>query len=102
MTDEQMITAANSMKWGTITLAIVALPLGIFFAIIIARGIINPLKRSCQMIEEKENEHIDMRLNLDRGDEIGQMGRTMDAFADNLQKEMVGSLQKLAAGDLYL
>ena len=100
MTDEEMITAANSMKWGTITLTIVALPLGIFFAILIARGIINPLKKSCQMIEEMEKGHIDMRLHLDRGDEIGQMGRTMDAFADSLQKEMVGSLQKLAAGDL--
>jgi methyl-accepting chemotaxis protein len=100
LTDEEMLTAANAMKLGTITLAIVALPLGIFFAIIIARGIINPLKKSCQMIEEMEKGHIDMRLNLDRGDEIGQMGRTMDAFADSLQKEMIGSLQKLAAGDL--
>jgi methyl-accepting chemotaxis protein len=100
MTDEEMITTAKSVKVGTIILSIVALPLGIFFAIIIARGIIHPLRKSCQMIEEMEKGHIDMRLNLDRGDEIGQMGRTMDAFADSLQKEMVGSLQKLAAGDL--
>jgi methyl-accepting chemotaxis protein len=100
MTDRQMLDAANSTKFGTITLAIVALPLGIFFAFIIARGIIHPVKRSCQMIQEMEKGHLDMRLNLDRRDEIGEMARTMDAFADSLATEMIGSLQKLAAGDL--
>jgi methyl-accepting chemotaxis protein len=40
------------------------------------------------------------RLRLQRRDEIGDLARTMDAFADNLEQEVVGALQQLAAGDL--
>ncbi len=100
MTDEEMLKAASGTRTGNIVLVAVALPLGIFFAWIIARGIIGPIKKSCVMIEEMEKGHLDMRLNLSRKDEIGQMAQTMDRFANSLQNEMVGSLQKLAASDL--
>ena len=100
MTDEEMLHAASGTRTGNIVLVAVALPLGIFFAWIIARGIIGPVKRSCAMIEEMEKGHLDTRLNLTRQDEIGQMAQSMDRFADSLQNEMVGSLQKLAASDL--
>jgi methyl-accepting chemotaxis protein len=100
MTDEEMLKAASGTRTGNIVLVAVALPLGIFFAWIIARGIIGPMKRSCAMIEEMEKGHLDMRLNLTRQDEIGQMAQSMDRFADSLQNEMVGSLQKLANSDL--
>ena len=100
MTDEEMLHAASSTRFGNILLAAIALPLGIFLACIIARGIIGPMKKSCTMIEEMEKGHLDMRLNLTSQDEIGKMAQTMDAFADSLQNEVVDSLQKLAAGDL--
>jgi methyl-accepting chemotaxis protein len=100
MTDEQMLQAANTTRIGNIVLAVIALPLGLFFAWIIARGIIGPMKKSCEMIEEMEKGHLDMRLNLTSQDEIGQMAQSLDRFADSLQNEMIGSLQKLAAGDL--
>ncbi|ABA88603.1 methyl-accepting chemotaxis sensory transducer, class 36H [Syntrophotalea carbinolica DSM 2380] len=100
MSDEQMLEAANATKTGILTMGLIALPLGIFFAFIISRGIILPLKKTSYMIQEMEKGHIDMRLNLDRKDEIGQMAQTMDAFADSLEAEMIGSLQKLANGDL--
>ena len=41
-----------------------------------------------------------MRLNLDRKDEIGEMARTMDMFADSLEKDCVSSMAKLADGNL--
>ncbi len=100
MTDEEMLHAASNTRTGNIVLVAVALPLGIFFAWIIARGIIGPMKQSCAMIEEMEKGHLNMRLNLTRKDEIGQMAQSMDRFADSLQNEMVDSLQKLAASDL--
>lgn len=37
------------------------------------------------MITDLEKRHLDRRLNMDSQDEIGQMARTMDAFADNLR-----------------
>jgi len=44
--------------------------------------------------------HLDMRLNLGRKDELGEMAQAMDDFADILQNDLVASLQKLAQGDL--
>jgi methyl-accepting chemotaxis protein len=41
-----------------------------------------------------------VRLNLRGSDEIARMGRTLDGFADSLQREVVIPLQQLAQGDL--
>ena len=78
----------------------VALPFGIFVAFIIARGILGPLRKTVEMIREMEKGHLQHRLQLNRADEIGQMGKAMDDFADSLQQEVVGSLDMLSRGDL--
>ncbi len=54
------------------------------------------------MIGELEKGHLSERLNLDQQDEIGMMAKSMDAFANSLQNEVIGSLQKLADGNLDL
>ncbi|MEZ4599510.1 MAG: methyl-accepting chemotaxis protein [Syntrophotaleaceae bacterium] len=100
MTDQEMLAAAGTTRLGSIILTVVALPFGCILAFVIAKGIIDPLRKSCTMIEEMEKGHLEMRLNLDRGDEIGRMAQSMDRFADSLQEEIIGSLQKLADGDL--
>ncbi len=86
------------IETGIIYLATLALliPAFIFFA----RGIILPLKKAGDMLKEIESGHLDMRLNLNRGDEIGQMADIMDGFADNLQNEVIAGMQKLASGNL--
>lgn len=37
---------------------------------------------------------------MDRGDEIGELARTMDEFADYLQNHVVSVLKKVAHGDV--
>ncbi len=100
MTDQEMLSAASNTRAGIISLAAIALPLGVLIAFIIARGLIGPLKKSCMMIQEMGAGHLDMRLNIDSKDEIGQMAQNMDAFADSLQDEIIGSLQRYAQGDM--
>ncbi len=78
----------------------VALLLGIGIGLLITRNITAPLARVVQMLEELGNGRLDTRLRLERKDEIGRMADSMDRFADSLEQEVVGSLQKLAAGDL--
>ncbi|WP_305046809.1 methyl-accepting chemotaxis protein [Geoalkalibacter sp.] len=65
-----------------------------------ARRTVRPIRAVMEMVEEIEQGHLDRRLKLTRKDELGQMARTMDALADNLQHEVVDALQKLAAGNL--
>ncbi len=65
-----------------------------------ARGLANPIGQVVHMLEEITRGHVAERLNMNRHDEIGAMSATMDKFADNLEHEMIDSLQRLANGDL--
>lgn len=53
-----------------------------------------------EMFDNMAAGRFDGRLQMDRKDEIGQIGRTIDQFADFLQQDVLVSLQKLAKGDL--
>lgn len=80
----------------TVFSIIASMAIGFALGVNIAR----PLKTTVTMIEEMEKGHLDMRLKLTRQDEIGVMARTMDDFADSLEKDCVGSMAKLAEGNL--
>ncbi len=83
-----------------IAISSLAIIIGLILAIRISRGISLPLTRTVEMLDALENGHIDTRLNLDRGDEIGQLAKTMDRFADSLNTEVVKPLNQLASGNL--
>lgn len=74
--------------------------LSIFLAYLLSRTIARPMKQAVEMFEEVEKGHLSGRLNLNRTDEIGQMALAMDRFADDMQQEVIGSLQKLSDGNL--
>jgi methyl-accepting chemotaxis protein len=68
--------------------------------VLVRKLIVTPMGKTMQMIKEMERGRLDNRLEMNQEDEIGQMARTMDIFAESLQIEVVRSLQKMAAGDL--
>jgi methyl-accepting chemotaxis protein len=93
----------SSMSQANIILVIISIAaviIGLALAIRISRGISIPLSKTVEMLDALENGHIDTRLNLDRGDEIGHLARTMDRFADSLNTEVVQPLNELASGNL--
>jgi methyl-accepting chemotaxis protein len=65
-----------------------------------ARQISLPLRQTVEMIDCLEKGILDKRLNMDQNDEVGKMAKTLDAFADNLQQEVLAAFDKLAEGDL--
>jgi len=67
---------------------------------ILTRSITIPIKQVSELLTNMETGNISQRLNLVNKDELGDMARTLDRFADSLQHEVVESLQRLAAGDL--
>ncbi len=77
--------------------AIVALAAAAF---LIARSITRPIGLTAQMIQEMAKGHLSRRLHMKRSDEIGTMAQAMDRFADDLQGVVVGTMVKIAAGDL--
>ncbi|MDH4320402.1 MAG: HAMP domain-containing protein, partial [Desulfobulbaceae bacterium] len=83
-----------------VTVGLLALAIGVGLALLISRALSQPIIKAMHMIEEMAKGHLGNRLSMDRKDEIGRMAKTMDAFADSLQDEMVAALDKLANGDL--
>ena len=92
-----LVTRSTTALWVGV---LVALVLGALLALRIALGIQRPLSKVVGMIGELEKGHLDTRLNLNLGDEVGMLARTMDDFAESLQGEVVLPLERLANGDL--
>ncbi len=84
----------------TVLLAVIAIAAGLTVALVLSRSISKPLAAGVEMIQEMAKGRLGRRLNLNRKDEIGQLAATMDQFANDLQHEVVGVMQKIAAGDL--
>ncbi|TRO81183.1 methyl-accepting chemotaxis protein [Desulfuromonas acetexigens] len=100
--DKATITAVSANRQATdlstlgmITGAVLAVGLGL----LLSRSITRPLGRTLEMIEDLAAGRLGRRLGMNRQDEIGQMARAMDDFADNLEKEVLESFQRLADGD---
>jgi len=78
----------------------IAAALAVALGVIIARSIAQPMKKGVDMMNEMALGHLGMRLRMERKDEIGDLARAMDDFSDDLQLNTVGTLKKIAVGDL--
>jgi methyl-accepting chemotaxis protein len=90
------LAARTAMIIVMIVAALVAMGLGI----VIARSIATPLRKGVDMMTEMAKGHLGMRLKMERKDEIGLLARAMDEFSEDLQVGTVGTLKKIAVGDL--
>jgi len=94
---------ANSIRQAVILIVIIVI-LTIIAVLIIgisfSRKTTAPLEKTARMISEMGKGHLSERLNLERDDEIGILGKEMDAFSDNLQNTVVSALKQISSGDL--
>jgi methyl-accepting chemotaxis protein len=89
-----IITMVGIIILGIIT----ALALGIIISGLISK----PIKKVLHIIEEMSKGHLGERLNLDSKDEIGQMAKVMDTFSEALQNVVIGTMNKIANGDVSM
>ncbi len=102
-TTEIAASAASALSAASVMMVIgllIALALGVVIAIFMTRSITVPIGATVKMLNEMGKGRLENRLKMVRDDEIGQMAKTMDEFADTLQHQVVAALQKLAQGDL--
>nr|WP_320116633.1 methyl-accepting chemotaxis protein [uncultured Desulfuromonas sp.] len=82
----------------------IAVLISVFVMLVMAffttRSIVKPLQLVGKMLNNLGQGDLSHRLGLVRKDELGEMARTLDAFADNLQDEVVTAFNKIADGDL--
>lgn len=79
---------------------LIVLLLSLFLAYRVAYGISNPLGELVAMISDLNQGNLDTRLDFKREDELGQMAKAVNCFADSLKFEILTAFRKLAAGDL--
>ncbi len=61
--------------------------------------LVKPFSKVNEMITEMGKGHLGVRLNFQREDEFGNMAVTLDQFANDLQKYVVGSMKRISEGD---
>jgi methyl-accepting chemotaxis protein len=83
-----------------VTMLTAGFVISILLGFFLSRSISMPLLKTVNMLNELSKGHLGMRLKMERGDEIGQMAKSMDAFADDLQNIVVATMKRIAEGDL--
>ncbi|RMH15392.1 MAG: methyl-accepting chemotaxis protein [Gemmatimonadetes bacterium] len=84
----------------SILLALIALLGGLGFARAIRRSIVRPVERLRETMRRLRKGQVSARASLGRADELGELGDALDRFAEALQRRLLGSVQRLADGDL--
>lgn len=97
--DETTIIANNTILL-TIILTIVGLIVSIGFGFLIAGIIKKPIAAVLNMTKEMQKGHMKARASVESNDEIGEMAKNLDVFADQVDKSICGALRKIAAGDV--
>jgi methyl-accepting chemotaxis protein len=83
-----------------LTILIIGVILALVIGIFLTNSITKPLVQGVTMMLEMAKGHLGTRLKMNRTDEIGQLANAMDDFSDDLQKTVVGTMQKLSDGDV--
>ncbi|OPY32881.1 MAG: Sensory rhodopsin I transducer [Methanoregula sp. PtaU1.Bin006] len=81
-------------------LSIAGILIGLGVAIYMSKSITAPIEQVATNLKELSKGHLGNRLKLSRKDEVGEMAATMDQFSDDLQNNVIGTMKKIADGDL--
>ncbi|MDX9710635.1 MAG: methyl-accepting chemotaxis protein, partial [Trichloromonas sp.] len=95
----QFIASFNKAIYLIIGISLLVLLAAVPLAYLFARGIGRPLKKTVAMLDALQSGDLSQRLRMSGRDEVAHMAQALDAFADNLQGEILTAFEKLAAGD---
>ncbi len=93
MTDQEMLTAASETRSGVVIIALVTLPLGIFIAFIIARGIIGPMRSGLLFAHSISHGDLTTSVDINQEDEVGQLISSLKSMNVKLG-EVMGEVQQ--------
>ncbi len=97
----EQFESANNMLKQVLLFTLIFIIIAIISVLTITRRLITrPLKRTVGMIQEMSCGHLNVRLKVKTNDEIGRMGRAMNTLADTLEHDIVGTMRRIAAGDM--
>ena len=93
---------ANATILTMTVIMIAVILLAILIGLVITTLTARPLKRTAHIMKEMSMGHFGERLRIETKDEIGQMARAMDFFADELQTKIIGVMNMVSNGDVSM
>jgi methyl-accepting chemotaxis protein len=97
--DINLKTASSATTYMLLAI-LVGIIISLALALSISALISKPINKALNMIKEMSKGHLRDRLNINTNDEVGQMSKAMDFFADNLQTNVIDVMNKIAKGDM--
>jgi methyl-accepting chemotaxis protein len=91
-------TSSTAVLIATVLAVAVALVLGF----ILTMSLTGPLKKALVMMQELGKGHLSDRLGINRKDEIGELAKAMDQFADDLKRYVVKGMQEISQGNINI
>ncbi|MBW6409625.1 HAMP domain-containing methyl-accepting chemotaxis protein [Clostridium weizhouense] len=76
--------------------------ISILIGLYISGLITKPLEKVVHMIKEMSKGHLGERLNISTYDELGEMAQVMDAFACDLQENVIDTMKRISQGDMSI
>jgi methyl-accepting chemotaxis protein len=86
MSDAQMISQAGRTRTAVIIISMLAMGIGLLLSILIARSITRPLATAVQTNNRLADGDLTVRIEVDRGDEIGQLLGSMRHMTEKLRQ----------------
>ena len=83
-----------------LTACLAGVVLCVISGMVISSSITAPIARIRDNIKEIHMGHLGDRISIVRKDEIGSLAAEMDAFSNDLQKYVIGTMKMIADGDL--
>ncbi len=97
--ESEALAAVASIEWSLAIVALIALGSIVVVALLIARSISRPVVQGVKMAEEIAKGDFSMRLNMERGDEIGVLAHSLDSMAESLAQNAAVA-EQIADGNL--
>jgi len=92
--------AATRSLWITLVVSLGALAGALAMAWVVSKSLMEPVQRIVWFASEMLKGHLSARVDLQRGDEFGQIAESLDKFAAEIQTEVLGAVNELAQGQL--
>ncbi|RJQ63379.1 MAG: HAMP domain-containing protein [Desulfobacteraceae bacterium] len=99
MTDAQMLQAAVGTRTAVMVLSAAAILLGVFLAVVIARGILGPLRKGVDFARTVAAGDLSADIAVRQQDEVGVLAEALRQMAANL-RQTVSVAEQIALGDL--
>ena len=98
LADSDKVSQSSSIM--VIVVMIIGAVASFLLGLFLTGHITKPVQKGLDMMKEMGKGHLSTRLKMDRHDEIGNLAAEMDQFADDLQNIIIGTMKKVAEGDL--